>query len=108
MTMLTALRETIRRLRRSERTLVLIRARARSASLDLPVDIVDVSESGARLYAAKSLAAEGDALTLKWGNREQRGRIVWREGNRYGVKFDEPLPRGVIQEMLAVAQKLAG
>lgn len=108
MTMLTALRDTIRKLRRSERTLVLIRARALAGSMDLPVDIVDVSESGARLYAATSLAADGDAVTLKWGNREQRGRIVWCEGNRYGIKFDAPLPRDAIQEMLAAAQKLAG
>jgi hypothetical protein len=108
MTMLTALRDTIRKLRRSERTLVLIRARLRTGSMDLPVDIVDVSESGARLYAATSLTADGDALTLMWGNREQRGRIVWRDGNRYGIKFDDPLPRGVVQDMLTAAQKLVG
>jgi len=108
MTMLTALRDTIRKLRRSERTLVLIRARVRTGGIDLPVDIVDVSESGARIYASTSLAADSDALTLLWNNREQRGRLVWRDGNRYGVKFDEPLPRVVILDMLAAAQKLAG
>jgi len=108
MTMLTALRHTIRKLRRSERTLVLIRARVRSGDMDLPVDIVDVSESGARLYASTGLAADSDALSVLWGNREQPGRIVWRDGNYYGIKFDEPLPRVVILDMLTAAHKLAG
>jgi hypothetical protein len=108
MTMLSALRDTIRKLRRSERTLVLMRGRVRSGDMDLPVDIVDVSESGARLYASTSPAVDGDPLTLLWGNREQRARIVWRDGKHYGIKFDEPLPGVVILDMLTAAQKLAG
>ena len=77
--------------RRTEpRYSVLLTGQAISAIGSGPVIIRDLSLSGAQIEGGP-LPPLGRLLILKKGALEASGRIAWREGNRAGLSFEQPL-----------------
>ncbi len=77
--------------RRTEpRYSVLLTGQAISATGSGPVIIHDLSLSGAQIEGGP-MAPLGRLLILKKGALEAAGRIAWREGNRAGLRFEQPL-----------------
>jgi hypothetical protein len=77
--------------RRTEpRYSVLLTGQAISAAGSGRVIIRDLSLSGAQIEGG-SLPPLGRLLILKKGALEACGRIAWREGNRAGLRFEQPL-----------------
>lgn len=77
--------------RRTEpRYSVLLTGQAISATGSGRVIIRDLSLSGAQIEGAP-LPPLGRLLILKKGALEAAARIAWREGNRAGVQFEQPL-----------------
>lgn len=69
---------------------VLLTGTAITASGSLDVLIRNLSLSGA-LIQGPWLPALGTLLILRKGALEVSARIAWREGNRAGLRFDQPL-----------------
>jgi hypothetical protein len=69
---------------------VLLTGQAISATGSGPVIIRDLSLRGA-LIEGGPLTHLGRLLILKKGTLEAAGRVIWREGNRAGVQFEQPL-----------------
>jgi hypothetical protein len=77
--------------RRAEpRYSVLLAGQAISASGSSPVIIRDLSVRGAQLEGS-SLPPPGRLLILRKGPLEAAGRVTWRNGNRAGLRFEQPI-----------------
>lgn len=59
------------------------------------VNLIDLSQSGARVMAPSPIARTGDAV-LYWMKYEAFGRIVWAHHNEAGIEFDELLPEALL------------
>ncbi len=56
-----------------------------------PATILDISEGGARISGLDGFAI-GDRLIVEWPRgRSIDGRVVWREADRLGITFAEPI-----------------
>ena len=76
--------------RRSSRLTLSVRGRLSSERGTQIVELVDLSETGARLVlAARHELAEA---RLEWLEFEARGRIVWQDERLCGLQFDEAVP----------------
>lgn len=62
--------------------------------------LLDVSETGARLHCATRLAA-GDEVAIAAAGVTARGRIVWAEGGRLGLRFHRRLGADELARLLA-------
>ena len=76
--------------RAEPRYTVLLSGKAITASGALDVVIRDLSLTGA-LIQGRVLPSLGKLLILRKGELEVSGRIAWREGNRAGIRFEQPL-----------------
>lgn len=52
----------------------------------------DLSQTGARVTLAGRLPGPGAGVVLKATGLDVFGTVVWSEGSRFGIKFEEPLP----------------
>jgi len=69
---------------------VLINARLITTTDEQPVKLRDISAGGTLVESEHSFAAGKDVI-LRRGATEVFARIVWADGNRCGLEFEEPL-----------------
>ena len=76
--------------RRSVREPTMLAASAMSVTRSRSVMIADLSSTGARL-GGRDLPAPGDDLLMVVGSQDRMGTVMWRSGDKCGVRLDEPL-----------------
>ncbi len=69
--------------------------------------VEDLSLGGARITCFRAITPDREAW-LKFDRFTVFGTISWRDGNDYGVAFEEPLPKRVILEMRENAADISG
>ena len=75
--------------RRHVRTSVLWRAELFWGIRRADCEVLNISTSGARLRVSAEIK-KGSEITLRSLRLgEHRGRVIWRDGDRFGVEFDE-------------------
>jgi hypothetical protein len=72
------------------RVRVLINARLITTTDEQPVKLRDISVGGALVECEHSFAVGKDVI-LRRGSSEVFARIVWSNGNRCGLQFEEPM-----------------
>ena len=77
-------------LRDSPRLRVLINARVITTTHEQPVKLRDISAGGTLVESEHAFAAGKDVI-LRRGSSEVFARIVWANGNRCGLQFEEPM-----------------
>ena len=77
-------------LRDSPRLRVLINARIITTTHEQPVKLRDISAGGTLVESEHAFAAGKDVI-LRRGSSEVFARIVWANGNRCGLQFEEPM-----------------
>jgi hypothetical protein len=76
--------------RRSVRETVMLAASAMSVTRSRSVMIADLSATGA-LLGGRDLPAPGNDLLMVVGSQDRMGTVMWRSGDKCGVRLDEPL-----------------
>ena len=76
--------------RRFVREPVMLAGSAMSVTRSRSVMIADLSATGARL-GGRDLPAPGDDLLMVVGSQDRMGTVMWRNGDKCGVRLDEPL-----------------
>lgn len=69
--------------------------------------VEDLSLGGARITCFRAITPDREAW-LKFDRFKVFGTINWRDGNEYGVAFEEALPKRVILEMRDHAADISG
>ena len=82
--------ETARTDRREARTNLLIIATLYFERSSYPVRIRDLSPTGARIEGA-GLPIMGSPVTLRRGKLEAKGAAVWKDADRAGLSFSQPI-----------------
>lgn len=72
------------------RVRVLINARLITTTDEQPVKLRDISAGGTLVESEHSMTAGKDVI-LRRGSTEVFARIVWANGNRCGLQFEEPM-----------------
>lgn len=70
------------------------------------VMIAEVSERGVR-FGGRDLPSPGDDVMMIVGSTDRMGTVVWRRGDRCGVRLDEALAPGTIEQMKQEADWVA-
>lgn len=78
-------------LRRFSRFRVMLTAKLVTTTDEHPVTLRDLSATGA-LAEGGRLPATGKDVVLRRGSLEAFARIVWSDGERCGLEFDEEIP----------------
>lgn len=52
----------------------------------------DLSQAGARVTIAARMPREGAGVVLKARGLDVFGSVIWSQGARFGIAFEEPLP----------------
>jgi hypothetical protein len=81
--------------RRAKREEVLMSAAMMTTMDSLTVDLLDLSNSGARLRG-NNLPPPGLEVLVLLGSLEAFGSVVWRIGDQCGVQFDVALSEGAV------------
>jgi len=76
--------------RRSVRETVMLAGSAMSVTRSRSVMIADLSATGA-LLGGRDLPGPGDDLLMVVGSQDWMGKVMWRSGDKCGVRLDEPL-----------------
>jgi len=76
--------------RRSVREAVMLAGSAMSVTRSRSVIISDLSATGV-LLGGRDLPAPGEDLLMVVGSQDRMGTVMWRSGDKCGVRFDEPL-----------------
>ena len=88
---------------------MLINARLITTTDEQPVKLRDISAGGSLVESEQPFAAGKDVI-LRRGSTEVFARIVWADGNRCGLQFEEPLTEaellGFIHQPLKAAAPL--
>lgn len=84
--------------RRTGRQAVMLAGSAYSVTRSRSVMISDVSERGARL-GGRDLPSPGDQMMMVVGSLDRMATVMWRSGDRCGVRLDEPLGADNIVQM---------
>lgn len=69
---------------------MLINARLITTTDEQPVKLRDISAGGTLVESEQPFAAGKDAI-LRRGSTEVFARIVWANGNRCGLQFEDPM-----------------
>jgi hypothetical protein len=85
--------------RSSRRRRVFLSARLATPAGEYPVQIRDISATGARVEGA-DLPRANSNVVLKRGAFTGFGRLVWVDGGVGGLEFDEPLEEDELLESL--------
>ena len=75
---------------RSPRRRVVLRGRVESLNGHFPVSVKNLSCTGAMVEGA-SVPLSGRDVILRAGTLDCFATVVWSEGNRCGLRFDEPI-----------------
>lgn len=84
--------------RRFVREPVMLAGSAMSVTRSRSVIISNLSAEGAGL-GGRDLPSPGDDLLMKAGSVDRMGRVIWRIGDRCGVRLDQPLRHESIDQM---------
>ena len=76
--------------RRHIRHSVLWKAEVYSGIRRSGCEILNISEGGARLRLEKSFTAAEEVTIRSIHFGERKGRVVWQDGNRLGIEFQDP------------------
>lgn len=68
----------------------------------VPLTLLDLSRTGARIVLGQGLARGGDAV-LTWDRFEAFCTIAWISGQQCGLDFDEPLHEDVLHKTRTIA-----
>lgn len=88
--------------RAAPRLRVGIRAKLTTLHGEINAQLLDLSQTGARIGPAAATAARGDAV-LQWLSFEAFGEIIWRSKDALGIRFDPPLAMDVVKATRALA-----
>lgn len=80
------------------RTAVVLAASALAIARSRSVIVTDVSLEGAQL-GGKDLPPPGDDVLMLVGSLDAMGTVMWREGDKCGVQFDEAIADETIVQM---------
>ena len=83
---------------RSPRRRVVVSGNFHSLTGTFRIAIKNLSCTGALIECAQPLQVGKDGV-LESGGIDQFCRLVWNDGNFYGVQFDDPLPMEVVLEI---------
>lgn len=88
-----------------------VQARLETVSGTYTCRVDDLSTGGARLYCDTALR-EGRQVNLLLNGHDFFGEVVWVNGMKAGLSFDQPIPRNLViafrQSTPEVLQKEAG
>ncbi len=56
----------------------------------------DLSQAGARVTLAGRLPSAGAGVVLKAKGLDVFGSVIWAQGARFGIAFEEPLPLNTV------------
>lgn len=84
--------------RRFAREDVLLAGSAMSVTRSRSVMVADLSAGGARL-GGRDLPPPGDELLMVVGSQDRMGTVMWSNGDKCGVRVDEPLGADAIARM---------
>jgi hypothetical protein len=84
--------------RGAEREPVMLAGSAMSVTRSRSVMVSDVSAVGARL-GGRDLPAPGDDILMIVGPVDRMGTVVWRSGDKCGVRLDQSLQAENIAQM---------
>ena len=84
--------------RRCAREDVMLAGSAMSVTRSRSVMVADVSAGGARL-GGRDLPPPGDDLLIVVGSQDRMGTVMWSNGDKCGVRVDEPLGADSIARM---------
>ncbi|HEY0112691.1 MAG TPA: PilZ domain-containing protein [Allosphingosinicella sp.] len=91
--------------REDSRLRVLVSAKLLTTTDEFPVTVRDLSATGAKLEGSK-LPPKGTDVILKRAALEVFATVVWRDGDRCGLQFEEPLTNAeLLQQMNAPVPK---
>jgi hypothetical protein len=88
--------------RTAPRSAALLPARLTTTTRSIPVHMLDVSATGARVRGA-GLPEAGAELILGVERAQTFARICWSEGEERGLLFEEPLTNAQIERLKAEA-----
>lgn len=86
--------------RRHGRHRVMLAAKLYSVHGETSAVLLDLSQSGAMLSASPPLPP-GCKVALVRLALETDGKVVWTNGNRFGVEFDESLDEGLVDHLVS-------
>ena len=88
---------------RSPRRRVLLSGMFHALTTSCPAGIRNLSCTGASIecHTVLKIGAEG---VLHAAHLDRLCRVIWRKGNVYGVKFDQPLPNQLVLELHRVTE----
>jgi hypothetical protein len=84
--------------RATPRTPVVLAASALAIARSRSVLVTDLSPGGAQL-GGRDLPPAGDDLLMLIGSLDAMGTVVWRDGDKCGVHFDEAIVDETIAQM---------
>ena len=88
--------------RESSRLKLNIRGRLTSARGTQLVELVDLSQTGARLELSATLGLT-EAL-VEWLDFEARGFVIWQDRRLCGLRFEEPIPSAWVTATRSASQ----
>ncbi len=95
-----AMDETKTEYRRYGRHRVMLAAKLYSVHGETPAVLLDLSEGGALLNASPA-PPSGCKVLLARLDLEASATVMWKEGNRFGLKFDEPLDERLVGHLVS-------
>jgi len=98
----TATHAETSRVRRHGRHRVMLSAKLYTTHGTATVVLLDLSQGGAMLALPLPLP-KGAHVVLVRGDLEAHGTVVWSQGRRCGLQFDEPIAESVIDRTIATA-----
>jgi hypothetical protein len=75
--------------RQARRAKVMLAAAVRHAELAISIRFRNLSSTGA-LVEGEALPAEGSSVLLQHNGQLLRSHVVWADGNRGGIRFEQP------------------
>lgn len=93
-------------LQRSPRRKVVLTGMLQSLAGTQQVSVRNLSATGA-LIEGTTVPPEGREVILKAGKLDCFCRVVWAEGNRCGLEFDEPIAMADVLELHGVTAEAA-
>ena len=86
--------------RRHGRHRVMLAAKLCSVHGESAAVLLDLSQGGALLNASPAPPAGCRVLLVRL-NFEASATVMWSEGNRFGLEFDEPLEDALVEQLVS-------
>jgi len=96
----TATSESTVEMRRFGRHRVMLSARLYTPDGAVSAVLLDLSQGGAMLALPLPLP-KGSHIVLVRGSLEAHGAVVWTQGRRCGIAFDEPVDETIVDQTIS-------